>query len=41
MSVTLGVGAGIAAGLLGMAGQLGGAAIQGAWQQKLNDQHQA
>lgn len=41
MSVTLGVGAGIAAGLLGMAGQLGGTAIQGAWQQKLNDQQYA
>ena len=41
MSVTLGVGAGIAAGLLGMAGQLGGSVIQGAWQQKLNDQQYA
>lgn len=41
MSVALGVGAGIAAGLLGMAGQLGGSAIQGAWQQKLNDQQYA
>lgn len=38
MSITA---AAIGAGLLGVAGQIGGAAIQGAWQQKLNDQQYA
>lgn len=35
------VAAGIAAGALGLAGQIGGSIIQGAWQQKLNDQQYA